>query len=53
MSSADAEKIAQMAFFIVLLPIDLTKTVDFNARKPDAAILKRCTGKTQPSLSLR
>jgi hypothetical protein len=53
MSTADAERIAQMTFFIVLLPIDLTKMVDFNPKKPDAAIAERVTGKTQQSLSLR
>jgi hypothetical protein len=30
MTSADAERIAHVTFFIVLLPIDLTKMVNFN-----------------------
>jgi hypothetical protein len=42
-----------VTFFIVLLPIDLTKMVNCNPRKPDAALSKKCTGKTQQSLSLR
>jgi hypothetical protein len=37
-NSADAERIAQMAFLMVLLPIDLTREVSFNVRQPDAAI---------------